>query len=84
MSTCATVLADAMGYVYVGVVVGAAMIAGLVSGLVRIAERRSRLRRFFAAFRQMSSIVVVVGRVKLKADSNRTLDRSLCYVCGSG
>ena len=35
----------------------AATAAGLVSGLVWMAEgRSSRLRRFFAAFRQMSSI----------------------------
>jgi len=41
----------------VRVVVVAAMAASLVSGLVWMAERRSsRLQRFFAAFRQMSSI----------------------------
>jgi hypothetical protein len=57
MSTWATVLADATGYVYAGVVVVAAMVAGLVSGPVWMAERHSsRLRRFFTAFRQMSSI----------------------------
>ena len=48
---------DVAGFVYVGVVVVAAMAAGLVSGPVRMAERRSsRLRMFFAAFRQMLSI----------------------------
>jgi hypothetical protein len=52
-----SVSADVAGFVYVGVVVVAAMAAGLVSGPVRMAERRSsRLRRFFAAFHQMSSI----------------------------
>ena len=42
---------------YAGADVVAATAAGLVSGLVWMAEgRSSRLRRFFAAFRQMSSI----------------------------
>lgn len=54
-----SVSADVVGLVYVGVVVVAAMAAGLVSGPVRMAERHSsRLRRFFAAFRQMSSMAV--------------------------
>ena len=52
-SHCATVLS--IGYAGVDVVTATA--AGLVSGPVWMAEgRSSRLRRFFAAFRQMSSI----------------------------
>jgi hypothetical protein len=62
--------ADVAGFVYVGVVVVAAMAAGLVSGPVRMAERRSScLRRFFMAFHQMSSIFGVqeINRKKVSS-----------------
>ena len=60
-----SVSADMAGFVYVGVDVVAATAAGLVSGPVWMAARHSsRLRMFFAAFRQMSSMVVDTGRVQ--------------------
>jgi hypothetical protein len=74
-----SVSADVVGFVYVEVVVVAAMAAGLVSGPVQMAERRSsHLRRFFVAFRQMSSIF---GAREINRKKSKQLGMVwLCYL----
>ena len=69
MSHCVTVLSAADVFVYVGTAIDVVIAVGLTSGCeVCVAVMRQSFSRiFFAAFRQMSSIVVVAGRIKAKS-----------------